>query len=300
MNKTLLKRSGLQAVPLKPGLFAMHSIDDLIEIALKEDIGPTDITTDNLVGPELEGIGVTIAKESLVVAGLEIAKKVFQRLDTEVVYKSGFKDGDILEKGSTIFHVSGKLNALLKGERTALNFLQRLSGIATNVRFYMDKLKKNTVRLVDTRKTTPGLRFLEKYAVRVGGAFNHRMGLYDGVLIKDNHIAACGGITASVERIRSKISHLVKVEVEVSTLDEVKEAIAAGADVIMLDNMSIKQIKKSVALIGGRAIVEVSGGVTKDNFLRLADIGLDLISVGAFTHSARSMDISMRIKSTDK
>ena len=274
----------------------MHSIDDLIEIALKEDIGPADITTDNLVGPELEGVGVAIAKESLVVAGLEIAKRVFQSLDPEVVYKSEFKDGDTLEKGGTIFQVSGKLCALLKGERTALNFLQRLSGIATNVRFYVDKLKKNTVRLVDTRKTTPGLRFLEKYAVRVGGAFNHRMGLYDGVLIKDNHIAACGGITASVERIRSKISHLVKVEVEVSTLDEVKEAIAAGADVIMLDNMSIKLIKESVTLIGGRAIVEVSGGVTKDNFLRLADIGVDLISVGAFTHSARSMDISMRIE----
>ena len=274
----------------------MHSIDDLIEIALKEDIGPTDITTDNLVGPALEGIGVTIAKESLVIAGLEIAKKVFQRLDTDVVYKSGFEDGDILEKGSTIFQVSGKLSALLKGERTALNFLQRLSGIATNVRSYVDKLEKYSVRLVDTRKTTPGLRFLEKYAVRVGGAFNHRMGLYDGVLIKDNHIAACGGITASVERIRSKISHLVKVEVEVSTIDEVKEAIAAGADVIMLDNMSIKRIKESVALIAGRAIVEVSGGVTKDNFVRLADIGVDLISVGAFTHSARSMDISMRIE----
>lgn len=275
----------------------MHSIDDLIEIALKEDIGPADITTDNLVGPEAKGIGVTIAKESLVIAGLEIARKVFQHLDSQVVYKSGLKDGDILEKGDTIFQISGKLTALLKGERTALNFLQRLSGIATNVRSYVDQLGKNAVRLVDTRKTTPGLRFLEKYAVRVGGAFNHRMGLYDGVLIKDNHIAACGGITASVERIRSKISHLVKVEVEVSTIDEVKEAIAAGADVIMLDNMNIKRIKESIALISDHAIVEVSGGVTKDNIVRLADIGVDLISVGAFTHSARSMDISMQIKS---
>ena len=278
----------------------MHSTDDLIEIALKEDIGYADITTDNLVGPELEGVGIIIAKESLVVAGLEIAKRVFQRLDAKVVYKSGFKDGDVLDKGDTIFQVSGKLNALLKGERTALNFLQRLSGIATNVRSYVNKFKKSAVRLVDTRKTTPGLRFLEKYAVRVGGAFNHRMGLYDGVLIKDNHIAACGGITASVERIRSKISHLVKVEVEVSTIDEVKEAIAVGSDVIMLDNMSIKRIKESVTLIGGRAIVEVSGGVTEDNFLRLADIGVDIVSIGAFTHSARSMDISMRIKSTNK
>ncbi len=278
----------------------MHSTDDLIEIALKEDIGYADITTDNLVGPELEGVGVIIAKESLVVAGLEIAKRVFQRLDAKVVYKSGFKDGDIVEKGGTLFQVSGQLNALLKGERTALNFLQRLSGIATNVRSYVDKFKKSAVRLVDTRKTTPGLRFLEKYAVRVGGAFNHRMGLYDGVLIKDNHIAACGGITASVERIRSKISHLVKVEVEVSTIDEVKEATAAGADVIMLDNMNMRQIKESIALIGDRAIVEVSGGITRDNIARLADVGVDLISVGAFTHSARSMDISMRIEGLRK
>ena len=278
----------------------MHSTDDLIEIALKEDIGYADITTDNLVGPELEGVGIIIAKESLVVAGLEIAKRVFQRLDAKVVYKSGFKDGDVLDKGDTIFQVSGKLNALLKGERTDLNFLQRLSGIATNVRSYVNKFKKSAVRLVDTRKTTPGLRFLEKYAVRVGGAFNHRMGLYDGVLIKDNHIAACGGITASVERIRSKISHLVKVEVEVSTIDEVKEATAVGADVIMLDNMNIRQIKESIALIGDRAIVEVSGGITRDNIARLADVGVDLISVGAFTHSARSMDISMRIEGLRK
>ena len=279
---------------------AMHSIDDLIEIALKEDIGYADITTDNLVDPELEGVGVAIAKENFVVAGLEIAKRVFQSLDEKVVYESGFKDGDRLEQGGTIFQVSGKLGALLKGERTALNFLQRLSGIATHVRSYVDELKNTAVRLVDTRKTTPGMRFLEKYAVRVGGGFNHRMGLYDGVLIKDNHIAACGGITASVERIRSKISHLVKIEVEVSTLDEVKQAIAAGADVIMLDNMNIKRIKESIALIGDRATVEVSGGVTKDSIGRLADIGVDLISVGAFTHSARSMDISMRIKSTNR
>ena len=278
----------------------MHSIDDLIEIALKEDIGYADITTDNLVGPEHEGVGVIIAKESLVIAGLEIAKRVFQRLDAKVVYASGFKDGDILDKGGTIFQVSGKLNAMLKGERTALNFLQRLSGIATNVRSYVDQFKKSAARLVDTRKTTPGLRFLEKYAVRVGGGFNHRMGLYDGVLIKDNHIAACGGITASVKRIRSKISHLVKVEVEVSTLDEVKEAIAAGADVIMLDNMNMSQIKESITLIGDRAIVEVSGGITRDNIARLADVGVDLISVGAFTHSARSMDISMRIEGLRK
>ncbi len=275
----------------------MHNIQDLIELALKEDIGPSDITTDNLVDPEIKGIGVIIAKENLVIAGLDVARQVFMHFDSDIVYKPGFADGDTIERGGTILEVKGKLHALLKGERTALNFLQRLSGIATNVRSYVDKLEKNNVRLVDTRKTTPGLRFLEKYAVRVGGAYNHRMGLYDGVMIKDNHIASCGGITASVERIRDKVSHLVKVEVEVSNMDEVKEAIEAGADVIMLDNMKLQQIKKAMALIGGRAIVEVSGGVTKDNIVQLADTGVDLISVGAFTHSARCVDISMQIKS---
>jgi len=275
----------------------MHTAEDIIELALKEDIGPSDITTDNLVPPEIKGIGVIIAKENLVIAGLDVARQVFMRFDSDIVYKPGFADGDTIEMGSTILEVKGKLHALLKGERTALNFLQRLSGIATNVRSYVDKFEKNNVRLVDTRKTTPGLRFLEKYAVRVGGAYNHRMGLYDGVMIKDNHIASCGGITASVERIRDKVSHLVKVEVEVSNIDEVKEAIEAGADVIMLDNMKLQQIKKAMALIGGRAIVEVSGGVTKDNIVQLADTGVDLISVGAFTHSARCVDMSMQIKS---
>lgn len=273
----------------------MNSIQHLIEIALKEDIGPGDITTDNLVGPDLEGKGVITAKEPLVIAGLDVARQVFEHLDNEVIFRAGYKDGDVIKDGGTVAEVEGKLQVLLTGERTALNFLQRLSGIATCVRSYVDELANQSVRLVDTRKTAPGWRVLEKYAVRMGGAHNHRMGLYDGVLIKDNHIAACGGIIKAVDRIRANVSHLVKIEVEVSDLSQVKDAMDAGADVIMLDNMNIQKIKEAVAFINGKAVVEVSGGITKKGLKPLADTGVDIISVGALTHSARCVDISMRI-----
>lgn len=273
----------------------MNSIQHLIEIALKEDIGPGDITTDNLVGPDLEGKGVITAKEPLVIAGLDVARQVFEHLDNEVIFRAGYKDGDVIKDGGTVAEVEGKLQILLTGERTALNFLQRLSGIATCVRSYVDELANQSVRLVDTRKTAPGWRVLEKYAVRMGGAHNHRMGLYDGVLIKDNHIAACGGIIKAVDRIRANVSHLVKIEVEVSDLSQVKDAMDAGADVIMLDNMNIQKIKEAVAFINGKAVVEVSGGITKKGLKPLADTGVDIISVGALTHSARCVDISMRI-----
>jgi nicotinate-nucleotide pyrophosphorylase (carboxylating) len=192
--------------------------------------------------------------------------------------------------------LEGRLGSLLVAERTALNFLQRLSGIATHVSRYVEAVAGAPVRLVDTRKTTPGWRILEKYAVRVGGASNHRMGLYDGVLIKDNHIAACGGITAAVQKIKAKVSHLVKIEVETSDLDQVREALACGVDVIMLDNMTLDQIRSSVALIQRRALVEVSGNVTLDKLKVLAATGVDLISIGALTHAARSVDLSMRIE----
>jgi len=273
----------------------MNSIQHLIEIALKEDIGPGDITTDNLVGPDLEGKGVITAKEPLVIAGLDVARQVFEHLDNEVIFRAGYKDGDVIKDGGTVAEVEGKLQVLLTGERTALNFLQRLSGIATYVRSYVDELANQSVRLVDTRKTAPGWRVLEKYAVRMGGAHNHRMGLYDEVLIKDNHIAACGGIMKAVDRIRANVSHFVKIEVEVSDMSQVKEAMDAGADVIMLDNMNIQKIKEAVAFINGKAVVEVSGGITKKRLKPLADTGVDIISVGALTHSARCVDISMRI-----
>ena len=273
----------------------MHSIQHLIEIALEEDIGPGDVTTDTLIGHQQKGIGELIAKEPLVVAGLEVARQVFKYLDSEVIFTSEYEDGDVVKKGARLANCSGRLHALLSGERTALNFLQRLSGISTLTRSYTKELSGKNVRLVDTRKTTPGWRVLEKYAVRMGGAHNHRMGLYDGILIKDNHIAAFGGIKKAIDQIRTHASHLLKIEVEVSDLDQVKEALAADADVIMLDNMETDRVKKAAALIGNRAIVELSGNVTKSALKSLADTGVDIISVGALTHSARCVDISMRI-----
>ena len=274
----------------------MYSIQSLIETALKEDIGSGDITTDNLVAPDAGGNGVIIAKEKAVIAGLDIVRRVFEHLDPKIIFRPECKDGDIVMDGGIVLKVEGKLRSLLMGERTALNFLQHLSGIATHVRSYVDRLANKEVHLVDTRKTTPGLRVLEKYAVRVGGAYNHRMGLYDGVLIKDNHIAACGGITKAVEHIQNKVSHLLKIEVEVSSLNEVKEAVEAGVDVIMLDNMDLDRIRQSIKHIDGRALVEVSGQITIKSLNQLADVGVDIISVGALTHSARSVDLSMRIE----
>ncbi len=270
-------------------------IDRLIDLAIAEDIGSGDITTDSLVPADLEGRAVILAKEPLVLAGLETARQVFLRFDEQIVFKTNGEDGDQIESGATFVKLEGRLAALLKAERIALNFLQRLCGIATHVRVYMDEMGESPVRLVDTRKTTPGWRVLEKYAVRVGGAANHRMGLYDGVLIKDNHIAACGGVKPAIARARKDISHLVKIEVEVSTLEEAGQAVAAGADVIMLDNMNVQMIRQAVDVIGRSALVEVSGNVTMDRLKALAETGVDLISIGALTHAARSVDISMRI-----
>jgi nicotinate-nucleotide pyrophosphorylase (carboxylating) len=273
----------------------MHAIDALIELALEEDIGPGDITTDHLIPPGLCGKATITAKEPLTICGYAVARKVFERLDGQVRFRPCFEDGDAVGKGACAAEIEGSLAALLTGERTALNFLQRLSGIATLVRSYVDGLAGKPVKLVDTRKTTPGWRILEKYAVRMGGAHNHRMGLYDGVLIKDNHIAVCGGIRQAVERIRAKVHHLIKIEVEAASLDQVSEALAARVDVIMLDNMNQDQIRQAVQVIDGRALVEVSGGVTQKNIARMAATGVDLISVGALTHSARAMDLSMQI-----
>ena len=275
----------------------MHSTSDLIKLALAEDIGSGDITTDNSVPVDATGKGVIISKEPLVLAGLEVAQQVFETIDPALLFETLFKDGDTIKKGDTVLTLSGNLRSLLKGERTALNFLQRLSGIATQVRQYSDLIKHTSVRLVDTRKTTPGLRMLEKYAVRVGGGHNHRTGLYDGVLIKDNHIAACGGIKPAVEKIREEISHLVKIEVEVTNMNEVEQALDAKADVIMLDNMTVDQIKEAVVFINHRALVEISGNVTQENLADYAATGVDIISSGALTHSVKAVDLSMRIYS---
>jgi nicotinate-nucleotide pyrophosphorylase (carboxylating) len=273
----------------------MHTIKHMIDLALREDIGPGDITTDNLIPKGKNGKGIILAKEPLILAGLEVAKQVFTHLDPKVEFHANHEDQDEIKSGITILEINGSLRTLLKGERTALNFLQRMSGIATHVRSYVEKIEGFPVRLVDTRKTTPGWRSLEKYAVRMGGAYNHRVGLYDGVLIKDNHIAACGGTAKAVNKLRNMISHLVKIEVEVTGLAQVEEALDAKVDVIMLDNMNILQIQEAVKLIDGRALVEVSGMVTKKDLKELAGTGVDIISVGALTHSAPSVDISMRI-----
>ena len=277
----------------------MNAIEKLIDQALEEDIGPADITTESLVPLDSLGSGEIVAKESLVLAGLDIARKVFERLDPDISWQPRYRDGAKVTTGATIVEMFGNLGSLLSAERVALNFVQHLSGIATLTRSYTDKLGDSRVRLVDTRKTTPGWRVLEKYAVRVGGASNHRIGLYDGVLIKDNHIAACGGIKTAVARIRQRISHLMKIEIEVTTLNEVREALAVGVDIIMLDNMTPSEIREAVALIDKRAMVEISGGVTDITLEELALTGVDIISVGALTHSARCVDLSMRISASN-
>ena len=269
--------------------------DKLIDLALAEDIGPGDITTDNLVDAQVPGHGEIVAKQDLVIAGLDIAKRVFQRLDDAIVYEASFQDGDFVTSSSCVVTISGRLAALLSAERTALNFLQRLSGIATQVHEYVSQLEGQSVKLLDTRKTTPGWRELEKYAVRIGGGTNHRMGLYDAVLIKDNHIAAAGGIAEAVARIKDKVPAAITIEVETTTLEEVGQALDAGAHIIMLDNMDLVQIKAAVDLVSGRAQLEVSGGVTRDQLTALASTGIDLISSGALTHSACAVDLSMKI-----
>jgi nicotinate-nucleotide pyrophosphorylase (carboxylating) len=276
----------------------MHTTEELIDLALKEDIGPGDITTDNIIHADERGKGIIVAKQDLIIAGLQVAQKVFHTLEPAIQFTRHVKEGDNVAKGTTVVTIEGTLATLLKGERTALNFLQRLSGIATQARAYIAAVSGPSIKLVDTRKTTPGWRVLEKYAVRVGGAYNHRMGLYDGVLIKDNHIAAAGGIAQAVKRVRRAISHLMKVEVETTTLEEVQEALAAGADIIMLDNMDVEQIREAVAVINKKALVEVSGGVTHERLRDLAHTGVDLISIGALTHSAVAVDLSMKITKT--
>jgi nicotinate-nucleotide pyrophosphorylase (carboxylating) len=276
----------------------MRTTDDLIKLALHEDIGPGDITTDNLVTADTQGKGVIIAKQDLIIAGLAVTEQVFHTLDPKIVFDACFSDGQPVTAGSTVVRIDGSLKTLLKGERTALNFLQRLSGIATQTRAYVIAVAGTGVKLVDTRKTAPGWRVLEKHAVRAGGAGNHRMGLFDGVLIKDNHIAVAGGIANAVSAIKKQISHLVKVEVETTSIEEVKEALTAGADIIMLDNMDVDQIRQAVEVINKRALVEISGGVTREKLKYLARTGVDLISIGALTHSAVAVDLSMRIEPT--
>jgi nicotinate-nucleotide pyrophosphorylase (carboxylating) len=270
-------------------------VDRIIENALREDIRSGDITTNLLFPEEAPSRGLLLAKEEGIVAGLPIAGAVFRKLDKNTVWKEEKKDGEKVESNEVLAEISGSQRAILTGERTALNFIQRLSGIATLTSRFVKALGGLPVRILDTRKTVPGLRILDKYAVCVGGGYNHRFGLYDGVLIKDNHIKLAGGIIRAVKLIRERARNETRIEVETSTIDEVKAALEAGVDVIMLDNMSIETIKRAVKLINGKALIEASGGVTLENIRQIAETGVDFISVGLLTHSPSALDIGFYI-----
>jgi nicotinate-nucleotide pyrophosphorylase (carboxylating) len=263
---------------------------------LEEDIGLGDITTDSVFSPQQEGQAVFVAKETFVAAGLdELAPLVFTTRNPKIVCTAQKKDGEMVHPGEQIFSARGPVRDLLSAERVALNLVQRLSGIATLTAAFVQAVAGLPVRIIDTRKTTPGLRALEKYAVRAGGGHNHRFSLADGILLKDNHIAACGSITQAVRILRDKAPHTLKIEVETENLAQIEECLACGVEIIMLDNMAPALMREAVALIRGRALVEASGGVKLSNVREIAETGVDLISVGALTHSARAMDISMRL-----
>lgn len=267
----------------------------LINLALQEDVGNGDITTDNLIPASERRNAYMVAKSGGVIAGLEVAEMVFRQFDNHLEWNPKVDDGDTLSKGDVIVEFSATYRAILTGERTALNFLQRMSGIATISAKYVAAVAGTKTQILDTRKTLPGFRLLDKYAVKAGGASNHRIGLYDMVMIKDNHIAVAGGITNAIKTIRAAIKPEIKVEVETTTLDEVQQALNAGADVIMLDNMDNHAMKAAVELIAGRAKTEASGNMTLERLREVAETGVDFISVGALTHSVMALDISQRI-----
>jgi nicotinate-nucleotide pyrophosphorylase (carboxylating) len=274
--------------------------EDLIDLALEEDAGLGDITSRAIFPARHRSRAIIDAKQDLVLCGLEIAARVFAKTDARLKTRLLKQDGDRVKTEAEVLRVEGPTGAILMAERTALNFLQRLSGIATQAARYAEAVKGTGVRIVDTRKTTPGWRALEKYAVRTGGCFNHRSSLGELVLIKDNHITAAGSLTKAVKLCRAAAAHGAKVEVEAKTLPEVKEACGAGADIILLDNMSPAQVKAAVAEISGRALVEVSGGVKFGTLTDYALPGVDLISIGALTHSVAAADLSLDLKPTRK
>ena len=270
-------------------------IQKIIRAALAEDIGTGDITTQATVSPKKKGRAVAVAKENFVVAGLEVFEAVFQCLDPDIVVRKVVADGSRVRKGAVLARVEGRLSAILQAERTALNFFQRMCGIATLTAAYVDAVGKTKAKIYDTRKTVPGLRALDKMAVRQGGGTNHRFGLFDAVLIKDNHIEAAGGIAVAVAARKKHWKRSCKIEVETKNLREVKEALVCGADIIMLDNMTIHAMKKAVDWVAGRAFIEASGNVTLKRVREIASTGVDGISVGALTHSVRAADISLKI-----
>ncbi len=273
----------------------LKSAEVLFDLAYAEDIGDGDITTNNLVPPDANKTAILVAKAEGVVAGLPVAEMVFKKFDKNVEWNVKLPDGSKVNPGDVLVEFKGNYRALLTGERKALNFLQRLSGIATYANKCMQEVKGHPVEILDTRKTLPGYRHLDKYAVRMGGASNHRFGLYDMVMIKDNHIQVAGGIKEAVDAIRSKIPKSIKIEVETATLDDVREALEADVDIIMLDNMSSKMMREAVEIINKRAKIEASGNMTLKRIRKVAATGVNFISIGALTHSVKALDISQKI-----
>lgn len=276
-------------------MYAMSQFQELIDQALKEDIGTGDLST-RIFSEDLTGSAKLYAKQAGVVAGLALVVQVFCRVDPRIQIRTLVKDGDEVNVGDIVIELEGPLSSILQGERTALNFLQHLSGIATATKRAVDQVAGLATTIVDTRKTLPGWRALQKYAVRVGGGQNHRFGLYDAVMLKDNHLAAAGGLTEAVQRARAQIGHMVKIEVECETFEQVEEAVACGVDVIMLDNMGVEDMRKAVSYIDHRAVVEASGGIHEETLRRVAETGVDLISIGALTHSVKALDFSLDLR----
>lgn len=270
------------------------NVDDYIVNTLKEDITSEDVSTNAVMPEDKLGKAELICKSSGIICGLDVFERTFRLLDEKAHFETEVKDGDFVEKGSLIGIIYGDIKAILSGERTALNYLQRMSGIATITKEYNDELKGYKTVLLDTRKTTPNMRPFEKYAVTVGGATNHRYNLSDGVLLKDNHIGAAGSITKAIEMARAYAPFVRKIEIETETIEQVKEALDAGADIIMLDNMTNEVMSECVKLINGRAQTECSGNVTKQRLREIAEIGVDFVSCGALTHSAPIMDVSLK------
>ena len=283
-----------------PEIEDWQQIEPLIDQALAEDLGCGDVTTEALILPELRGGAFIVVKAYGILAGMEVARVVFHRVDPSLQVEALIPDGSKVKPDDVIARVEGGVASILKAERIALNFLQRLSGIASETRRYVEAIKGLNVRIMDTRKTAPGLRFLEKYAVRVGGGYNHRLHLGDGVLVKDNHLAVLYSQGMSLQEIvaeaKQKVPHNLEVEVEVRTVEEAMKASDAGADIIMLDNMSLQEIRHAVEMIEGRALLEASGGITLDNVRAVAETGVDFISIGALTHSVKALDIGLELE----
>ena len=271
-------------------------LDNFLLDALKEDIGTGDITTECCVPEEAQSRAVFRCKQAGVVCGLEVARRVFFLLDLKVQFESKVSEGTKVQVGDVVATISGPSRSILSGERVALNLMQHMSGVATQTARMVERVAGTKAVIVDTRKTTPGMRVLEKYAVRMGGGTNHRFNLADGVLIKDNHIVAAGGITNAVNNARKMVPHTLKIEVETTNFEEIQEALEAGADIIMLDNMSCADMKKAVGLIAGRAKVEASGNMGSRDIREVAEAGVDLISIGALTHSVEALDISLQFQ----